>query len=163
MDKIQGPRRTHSSANENLIDLRGQWDPDNGNDESNPAPVPRRYSHIFHDSLLNTLLRLRSRDPEALEELQPLLQQAPTGPEALVEFDGKDDQYNPLNWTFRHKCATTALYGLTTAGITFSSSVYSTGTSQISQAFGVRPEIATLGTRCVGKIVRRLRLSLMMR
>ena len=46
-----------------------------------------------------------------------------TTPENLVGFDGEDDPYRPLNWPFRKKVITTALYGLTTMGSTWASSV----------------------------------------
>ena len=47
-----------------------------------------------------------------------------TGADVLVDFDGLDDPYRPINWPFRKKAITTLLYGLTTMGSTWSSSVY---------------------------------------
>lgn len=44
--------------------------------------------------------------------------------EVLVDFDGKDDPYRPLNWPLRKKITTTLLYGFTTMGSTWASSVY---------------------------------------
>lgn len=32
----------------------------------------------------------------------------------IVDFDGPDDPYRPVNWPFRKKLVTTLLYGLTT-------------------------------------------------
>lgn len=46
-----------------------------------------------------------------------------TTAEHLVGFDGEDDLYRPLNWPFRKKVITTLLYGLTTMGSTWASSV----------------------------------------
>ncbi len=46
-----------------------------------------------------------------------------TTAEHLVGFDGEDDPYRPLNWPFRKKVITTLLYGLTTMGSTWASSV----------------------------------------
>ena len=37
-----------------------------------------------------------------------------TGPEVIVDFDGKDDLYRPINWPFRKKVVTPILYGFTT-------------------------------------------------
>ena len=42
----------------------------------------------------------------------------------IVDFDGEDDPYRPINWPFRKKLVTTLLYGLTTMGATWASSVY---------------------------------------
>lgn len=60
-----------------------------------------------------------------------------TQKDALVDFDGKDDPYRPINWAWRKKAMTTILYGLTTAGITFASSVYSAAIPDVSNEFGV--------------------------
>ena len=46
-----------------------------------------------------------------------------TGSDVLVDFDGPDDPYRPINWPFRKKIVTTLLYGLTTMGSTWASSV----------------------------------------
>ncbi|KAI9722945.1 MAG: hypothetical protein M1812_001394 [Candelaria pacifica] len=46
-----------------------------------------------------------------------------TNEDAIVDFDGPDDPYRPLNWPFRKKVITTLLYGLTTMGSTWASSV----------------------------------------
>lgn len=46
-----------------------------------------------------------------------------TGHDVLVDFDGPDDPYRPINWSFRKKIVTTLLYGLTTMGSTWASSV----------------------------------------
>jgi hypothetical protein len=64
----------------------------------------------------------------------------------LVEFDGEDDPYRPMNWPFRKKVITTLLYGLTTMGATWSTSVYSPAIMQIDEEFGVSQEVGTLGT-----------------
>lgn len=64
----------------------------------------------------------------------------------IVTFDGDDDPYRPMNWSFNKKAITTVLYGLTTMGATLASSIYSTGTDQVAAEFGVGTEVATLGT-----------------
>ena len=51
-----------------------------------------------------------------------------------------------INWPFRKKAITTLLYGLTTFGAAFASSVYSTAQQQIEDEFNVSEEVARLGT-----------------
>jgi MFS family permease len=89
------------------------------------------------------LSRIRSRRP--VPPFTHALSRTKTGSDALVDFDGPDDAYNPLNWPLRKKVATTALYGFTTMGATWASSVYAPGIPQISRDFGVGNETATLG------------------
>ena len=73
------------------------------------------------------------------------LSHAKTSEDVLVDFDGPDDPYRPLNWPFRKKVITTLLYGLTTAGSTWASSVYSPAIDQISEQFHVSTEVSLLG------------------
>jgi hypothetical protein len=63
----------------------------------------------------------------------------------IVDFDGDDDPYRPINWPFRKKLVTTLLYGLTTMGSTWASSVYSPAISQISKEYDVGEEVGLLG------------------
>jgi hypothetical protein len=63
----------------------------------------------------------------------------------IVDFDGEDDPYRPVNWPFRKKVVTTLLYGLTTMGATWSSSVYSPAVKQISEQYHVGTEVSLLG------------------
>ncbi len=63
----------------------------------------------------------------------------------IVDFDGDDDPYRPINWPFRKKLVTTLLYGLTTMGSTWASSVYSPAIKQISEEYGVGEEVGLLG------------------
>ncbi|KAJ5633717.1 Major facilitator superfamily domain general substrate transporter [Penicillium herquei] len=82
-----------------------------------------------------------------------------TSNNTIVEFDGPDDPYQPLNWPFPKKAITTILYGLTAMGallitskyvfdvlLTFYSTSYSTGQTQVAAEFQVSTEVATLGT-----------------
>lgn len=69
-----------------------------------------------------------------------------TTKDVLVDFDGPEDLYRPLNWPTRKKIVTTLLYGLVTMTATWASSAYSSGTQQIAQHFHVGEEVATLGT-----------------
>jgi len=63
----------------------------------------------------------------------------------VVDFDGADDPYRPLNWPFRKKCITTLLYGLTTFGSTWASAVYAPAVEQIRTEFDVGREVGLLG------------------
>lgn len=92
----------------------------------------------------STLARIRSRHPRAPFS-HPLTKEK-TGQDVIVTFDGDDDPYKPMNWSFNKKAITTVLYGLTTMGATLSSSIYSTGTNQVASEFHVGTEVATLGT-----------------
>lgn len=41
----------------------------------------------------------------------------------IVDFDGPDDPYKPLNWPMRKKLVTTFLYSFTTMGATWASTM----------------------------------------
>lgn len=73
----------------------------------------------------------------------------PTGIEMIVDFDGKDDPYRPMNWPLRKKIITTVLYGFTTCWITFASAIYSAGVQQIAHDFDVSTEVSTSGISMV--------------
>ncbi|KAF7887264.1 uncharacterized protein EAF02_003911 [Botrytis sinoallii] len=63
----------------------------------------------------------------------------------VVDFDGSDDPYQPLNWPFRKKLITTFVYGLFTMTSTWASSVYSPAINQVAAEFNVAPEVSLLG------------------
>lgn len=73
------------------------------------------------------------------------LAHARTGDAEIVDFDGPHDPYRPLNWPFRKKVITTLLYGLTTMGATWASSVYSPALIDISIQYDVGSEVGVLG------------------
>jgi DHA1 family multidrug resistance protein-like MFS transporter len=89
------------------------------------------------------LSRIRSRPP--IGNFSHPLSHRRTTVEELVDFDGPDDPYRPLNWTLKKKVYTTVLYGFTTMGSTWASSVFSPGLGQIAEQFNVSTEVATLG------------------
>jgi hypothetical protein len=91
------------------------------------------------------LSAIRSRKPIGLSS-GPLKDLPPTGPEAIVDWDGDDDPEKPLNWSFKKKVIATLLYALTTLGASFASAVYSPGVEAIAKEFGVDEEIGRLGT-----------------
>ncbi|KAF2798597.1 MFS general substrate transporter [Melanomma pulvis-pyrius CBS 109.77] len=65
--------------------------------------------------------------------------------DGLIDFDGPNDPYLPLNWPFRKKIITTFLYGLCTMGATWASTIYNSGLSQVQHQFNVGSEVALLG------------------
>ena len=89
------------------------------------------------------LSRIRTRPP--IGNFSHPLSHKQTTVADLVDFDGPDDPYRPLNWTWKKKIYTTVLYGFTTMGATFSSSAYSPGIPQISEQFHISNEVASLG------------------
>jgi hypothetical protein len=88
-----------------------------------------------------TLSTIRSRKP--VPPFRHPLAQVPTTKDVIVDFNGPDDPYRPLNWTFKKKVVTTLLYGLTTMGTTWASSVISPGINLISEDFEVKTIVAT--------------------
>ncbi|KAJ5519534.1 hypothetical protein N7453_001956 [Penicillium expansum] len=66
--------------------------------------------------------------------------------DTVVDFDGPDDPYRPINWSFRKKALTTILYGMTTMGATWASSIYSPAIPGIAKEFHIGEITATLGT-----------------
>ncbi|PGH14179.1 hypothetical protein AJ80_06048 [Polytolypa hystricis UAMH7299] len=92
-----------------------------------------------------TISKIRSRNPRQTAPFAHPLTKEKTSQDVIVEFDGPDDAYRPMNWPFRKKCVTTALYGLTTMGATWASSVYSPGVDQIRHEFNVGQEVSVLG------------------
>ncbi|KAI1206468.1 polyamine transporter 1 [Annulohypoxylon truncatum] len=92
----------------------------------------------------NVLSRVRSRP--TIPPFSHPLAKVKTGQDCLVDFDGPDDPYRPVNWPRHKKVATTLLYGLVTMTATWASSSYSAGTAQIAEQFHVGEQVATLGT-----------------
>lgn len=90
------------------------------------------------------LSRIRSR-PAVREFTHPLVHQKTTEAD-LVDFEGPDDPYKPMNWPTKKKIITTFLYGLVTMSATWASSAYSPGTSKVADEFHVSSQVATLGT-----------------
>ncbi|KAK9240225.1 major facilitator superfamily domain-containing protein [Lipomyces kononenkoae] len=63
----------------------------------------------------------------------------------LVVFEGDDDPYCPLNWSFKRKGFTTMMYACCTFGPQFASSVYGPTVEDIAALYHVSDEVATLG------------------
>ncbi|KAK4120651.1 MFS general substrate transporter [Parathielavia appendiculata] len=90
--------------------------------------------------------RIRSRPTTHPPQFTHPLSHIPTTASYLVDFDGPEDAYKPLNWPTRKKVMTTMLYGLVTMTATWASSCYSAGTALIAAEFGVGEQVAVLGT-----------------
>jgi DHA1 family multidrug resistance protein-like MFS transporter len=90
------------------------------------------------------LSRIRSR-PTVPPFRHPLDRQ-PTTVDVLVDFEGPDDPYRPINWPMKKKIITTSLYGFITMSATWASSSYSAGTQQVAHHFHVGSQVAVLGT-----------------
>jgi len=90
------------------------------------------------------LSRIRTR-PNVAPFSHPLAHQQTTA-DVLVDFEGDDDPYRPMNWPTKKKITTTMMYGLTTMSATWASSAYSAGTRQIAAEFDVGNQVAVLGT-----------------
>lgn len=111
-------------------------------EKTNTAPSARSRTNL--DRTFTTALdRIRSRRP--VPPFSHPLAKEPTTVDVIVEFDGPDDPYRPVNWPLKKKIITTVLYGLTTMTATFASAVFSPGIQQISQDFDISTEVATIG------------------
>ena len=62
--------------------------------------------------------------PLKVEGVAPSVSPTSDNDPNIVDFDGPDDPYRPLNWLMRKKLTTTALYSLTTMGSTWASTMY---------------------------------------
>jgi hypothetical protein len=74
---------------------------------------------VFEQRAQSVISRIRSREPGQTAKYTHALSHTKTTEDAIVDFEGADDPYRPLNWGFRKKAVTTVLYGLTTMGMLF--------------------------------------------
>ncbi|UZP38322.1 hypothetical protein NXS19_006138 [Fusarium pseudograminearum] len=91
----------------------------------------------------SALSRIRSRP---VPQFTHPLAHVKTTEDQIVDFDGPDDPYRPMNWPMKKKVVTTVLYGFVTMSATWASSSYSSGTRQVAEQFSVGTQVATLGT-----------------
>ncbi|KAK9469709.1 major facilitator superfamily domain-containing protein [Lipomyces arxii] len=63
----------------------------------------------------------------------------------LIDFDGPDDPYMPLNWPFKRRAYTTFAYALCTFGPQTASSMYGGVSTEIGHQYGVSKIVGTLG------------------
>lgn len=126
-------------------------------DEMRPSSLRSRSRHSRRSIAASTgasISRAASRRDAALFHIRsrPVpqfthpLAHVPTTDAEIVDFDGKDDPYHPLNWPTAKKTVTTLLYGLATMTATWASSSYSAGTAEVALEFGIGTQVATLGT-----------------
>ncbi|KAJ5663176.1 MFS multidrug transporter [Penicillium longicatenatum] len=87
--------------------------------------------------------RLRHTDQSATHTHD--LEHLKTDERHLVKFEGPNDPYNPLNWSFHKKAITTVLYGLIAMGSAWASSAYSQAISSIDKQYQTSEEVGTLG------------------
>ena len=90
------------------------------------------------------LSRLRTR-PRQRPFSHPLSHKETTV-EELVDFEGPDDPYRPVNWPLKKKLITTVLYGVLTMTSTWASASFASGSTQVAQRFHVINEVAVLPT-----------------
>ncbi|PGH16568.1 hypothetical protein AJ79_01674 [Helicocarpus griseus UAMH5409] len=67
-------------------------------------------------------------------------------PSTIVNFDGAEDPYNPVNWPFCKKFIISVLYSLTSFGSVWASAAYAPANAQIADEFNVSPQVAIIGT-----------------
>lgn len=72
---------------------------------------------IVESRAQSAVSRIRSRNPGQNAPFTHPLSHMKTSSDVIVDFDGPDDPYRPVNWGFGKKAVTTVLYGLTTMGM----------------------------------------------
>ncbi|KAM0096176.1 hypothetical protein ACP6JD_000356 [Aspergillus fumigatus] len=95
---------------------------DQGHREPNNSALEKQTTAASGLSVLeqraqSVISRIRSREPGQTARFTHPLSHSKTSEDVIVDFDGPDDPYRPLNWGFRKKAVTTVLYGLTTMGL----------------------------------------------
>ncbi|KAL9057473.1 MAG: hypothetical protein Q9162_002310 [Coniocarpon cinnabarinum] len=140
LEDVETPRA--SSDGESIDE---HYHPSEGPERPPLSREPSRASSIVRSTYSNTLTSIRSRNPAQNRAYTHPLTHQKTGADVLVEFEGPDDPYRPMNWPMRKKVITTFLYGMTTAGATLASSIYSAGFGQIAERFQVGREVSSLG------------------
>ncbi|TAQ88771.1 hypothetical protein B7494_g2937 [Chlorociboria aeruginascens] len=97
----------------------------------------------FHDLESDQEKSTESTTPEESLHNAPVKPPSIEARSKIVQFDSPDDPAAPLNWPISRKIIITVLYGLTTAGSTWASSVYSPATAVVGcfniVRFGVGP------------------------
>jgi len=143
-EEEERPRASSSSISSTDVSRFKPNDPEKAAEANGDlSRIASRRSSILPERAEYALATIRSRRPIAL--FSHPLSLTKTGSDVIVTFDGPDDPYKPLNWSFKKKVITTTLYGFTTMGATWASAVYSPGIIQISHDFHVGTEVSTLG------------------
>ena len=74
---------------------------------------------VIESRAQSAVSRIRSREPGQTAPFTHPLSHMKTSGDVIVDFDGPDDPYRPVNWGFAKKAVTTVLYGMTTMGMLF--------------------------------------------
>lgn len=115
----------HSSTSDDDIESRDSHSSSRNqhanNAEGTIAPLAKQSTvasglSVFEQRAQSTISRIRSREPGQTATFNHPLTHTKTSQDVIVDFDGPDDPYRPLNWSFTKKAVTTVLYGLTTMG-----------------------------------------------
>ncbi|KAF4984058.1 hypothetical protein FZEAL_671 [Fusarium zealandicum] len=130
--------RTHSNGRNSAHNSNGQNSWANGAASTNGVGLTQTISR--RESMIS---RIRTRPVPLFTHP---LSHVKTTEDELVDFDGPDDPYRPMNWPMKKKVVTTMLYGLVTMGATWASASYSAATAQVAEHFDVSKQVATLGT-----------------
>ncbi|KAI9371207.1 major facilitator superfamily domain-containing protein [Aspergillus egyptiacus] len=146
-----GPSSLHSSDDVDSFSLESRASGHgHGNDRTRSALEKQSTAASGRSTIeqrtQSAISRIRSRQPGQTARFTHPLSHIKTADDVIVDFDGPDDPYRPMNWSFGKKATTTVLYGLTTMGATWASAIYSTGSAEVSSQFGVGEEVSTLGT-----------------
>ncbi len=97
---------SHSSSPKRLSDLEKAETAEDVQDGNNTGAY--RATSSGRISRIQSLTQRRAVFDHPLSHVK-------TTADVLVDFDGPDDPYRPINWPFRKKVITTVLYGFTTA------------------------------------------------
>ena len=144
-EKPEDIETPHESPRESMESLEHHYTPGEGPERPQTLRRTSSTASSVRATYTTTLSTIRSRNPAQNRPYSHPLTREKTGPDVLVDFEGPDDPYRPLNWPMKKKVVTTMLYGLTTMGATLSSAIYSAGVQQIGQRFEVSREVSTLG------------------
>lgn len=116
--------RTSSSGIDSLEEQVTRDDAhQNGNGTLEKQSTAASGLSVFENRAHSVISRIRSREPGQDARFTHPLSHTKTTSDVIVDFDGPDDPYKPINWGFQKKCITTLLYGLTTMGATWASSM----------------------------------------
>lgn len=113
---MQSPSRQGVNGEENSLSSNGNGLEPIDLEKADTASDIQNVDSAGRVSRIQTLTRRRTRFTHPLSHVK-------TSEVVLVDFDGPDDPYRPLNWPLRKKIVTTLLYGLTTMCSTWASSV----------------------------------------
>lgn len=116
----------HSSTSDDDIESRDSHSSSrsrsqHANAEGTISPLAKQSTaasglSVFEQRAQSTISRIRSREPGQTATFNHPLTHTKTSQDVIVDFEGPDDPYRPMNWSFTKKAVTTVLYGLTTMG-----------------------------------------------